>query len=201
MQIVGVLLTLLSVVLVVAPVGAVVVIYQDDLTQLVIPPEINEIINGDSTSFLVNDDYSVEGNYSINGGDDSFLNELIVPTFVSATIDNDANTFTVIADITNNVRYNFTLDTLSTEVRTTSDHYNLVTINLSQPVVLVSGETSRVTIVGSWTQNAEDYFIQNYAGATTISVELINTSIAVNGINVDYPDVITIGEIPLTLEQ
>ena len=201
MQMVGVLLTLLSIILVVAPVGAVVVIYQNDLTQLVIPPEINEIINGNSTSFIVDEDYSVEGNYSINGGDDSFINELIVPTFVSATIDNDANTFTVVADITNNVRYNFTLDTLTTEVRTASDHYRLVTVNLSQPTTLISGETSRVTIVGSWTQNAEDYFIQNYSGATSISVELINTSIAVNGITVDYPDTITIGDIPLTLEQ
>jgi hypothetical protein len=201
MQIVGVLLTLLSIVLVAAPVGAVVVIYQNDLTQLVIPPEIHEIINGDSSSFQVNGDYNVEGNYSIDGGGDSFINDLIVPTFVSASIDNDANTFTVVADITNNVKYNFTLNTLTTQVQTTSDHYQLVTVNLSQPVTLVSGETSRVTIVGSWTQNAEDYFIQNYAGATSISVELVNTSIAVNGITVDYPDTITIGEIPLTLEQ
>jgi hypothetical protein len=201
MQMVGVLLTLLSIVLVAAPVGAVVVIYQNDLTQLVIPPEIHEIINGDSSSLQVNGDYSVEGNYSIDGGDDSFINDLIVPTFVSASIDNDANTFTVVADITNNVKYNFTLNTLTTQVQTTSDHYQLVTVNLSQPVTLVSGQTSRVTIVGSWTQNAEDYFIQNYSGATKISVELINTSIAVNGITVDYPDTITIGDIPLTLEQ
>ena len=201
MQIVGVLLTLLSIILVAAPVGAVVVIYQNDLSQLVIPPEINQIINGDTSNFQVNGDYSVEGNYSIDGGDDSFINELIVPTFVSATIDNNANTFTVVADITNNVKYNFTLNTLTTQVRTTSDHYQLVTVNLNQPVTLISGETSRVTIVGSWTQNAEDYFIQNYSGATSISVELINTSIAVNGITVDYPDTITIGDIPLTLEQ
>ncbi len=198
MQVVGIFLTFLSIILIVAPVGAVVVIYQNDLTQLVVPPEINSLLNGDSSSFLV-DGQSVEGNYGFDGGD-SFLGDLIVPKFVSADIDNDANTFTVIVDITNNVNYSFVLDTFSTDIKTSQDNYQLVTVALSNPpVTLTSGETSRITIVGAWTDAAEAYFLVNYAGASSMSVQLVNTTIEVNGVSVTLSDPIAV-DVPLTLE-
>lgn len=55
MQLMGLLLGLLSIILIVAPVGAVVVMYQGNLQELVIPPEINGLITGEGSSlFLVN---------------------------------------------------------------------------------------------------------------------------------------------------
>jgi hypothetical protein len=192
MQVVGVLLGLLSIVLIVAPVGAVVVMYQGNLQELVIPPEINGLITGEGSSlFLVND---------TSGGDGSAITSIIIPTFVSADIDNDANTFTVVMDVTNNVNYTFVLNTFSTDVKTTRDNNQLVTVNLvNPPVTLTPGGTSRVTIVGAWTQDAENYFVQNYAGASSISVQLENTTIDVNGITVTLSQPISV-DVPLTLE-
>lgn len=192
MQIVGALLGVLSIVLIVAPVGAVVVMYQDNLQELVIPPEINGLITGEGNSlFLVND---------TSGGDGSAITNIIIPTFVSADIDNDANTFTVIMDVTNNVNYTFALNTFSTDVKTARDNYHLVTVNLvNPPVTLTPGGTSRVTIVGSWTQDAETYFLQNYAGAMSVSVQLENTTIDVNSITVTLSQPIAV-DVPLTLE-
>ncbi|HSV49450.1 MAG TPA: hypothetical protein VLH35_03960 [Candidatus Acidoferrales bacterium] len=191
MQIVGVLLGLLSVILIVAPVGAVVVIYQNDLTGLVIPPEINGLITGEGSSLFLNGGGS---------GDGSSISNLITPTFVSADIDNVANTFTVIVDVTNNINYTFTLNTFSTDVKTAQDNYHLVSVSLSNPpVVLSPGATSRVTIVGAWTQESENYFVQNYAGASSISVQLVNTTIDINGITVTLSEPISV-DVPLTLE-
>ena len=54
MQVIGIVLLLISVGLVVGPVGAVVIIYKDDLSGLVIPPEIKGVMSGD-TNFILND--------------------------------------------------------------------------------------------------------------------------------------------------
>lgn len=190
MQVVGLILTLLSITLVVAPVGAVVVIYQNNLTELVIPPEINSLITGDDSgsSFLLNDSAPTD------------FGQLITPTFVSADVNKDANTFTVVMDVTNNVNYTFSLNSFSTDVQSTQDGYQLVSVQLSNPpVTLTPGGTSRVTIVGSWSDAAETYFTQNYAQATSVSVQLVNTSVDVNGISITLSDPITV-DVPLTTE-
>jgi hypothetical protein len=165
--------------------------YQGNLQELVIPPEINGLITGEGSSlFLVND----------TSGDGSAITNIVVPTFVSADIDNDANTFTVIMDVTNNVNYTFVLNTFRTDVKTTRDNYQLVTVNLvNPPVTLTPGGTSRVTIVGAWNQDAENYVVQNYASASTINVQLENTTIDVNGITVTLSQPIAI-DVPLSLE-
>lgn len=100
----GVLLTILSISLVMAPVGAMVVIYQDNLMGLLVPPEINDLLTGNPSSFLVNDNV---GSFD----DGSIATTFIAPKFVSANVDNDANTFTVIVDVSNNVNYTFVLPT------------------------------------------------------------------------------------------
>lgn len=191
MQVVGVLLTLLSITLIVAPVGAVVVIYQNNLQELVIPPQLESLITGDGgsgSSFFLNQDGSTD------------LGSLISPEFVSADIDNDANTFTVVVDVTNNINYTFTLNSLSADVYSTRDNYHLVSVELSNPpVTLTPGGTSRVVVVGSWTDEAETYFVQNYSGASSISVQLENLTIDVNGVVVTMSEPFTI-DVPLTLE-
>lgn len=193
MQIVGALLAILSITLIMAPVGAMVVIYQDNLMGLLVPPEINDLLTGNPSSFLVNDNV---GSFD----DGSRATAFIAPKFVSANIDNDANTFTVIVDVSNNVNYTFVLETFSTDIRTTGDNYHLVSVDLrNPPVTLNPGETSRVTIVGTWSDEAEAYLMANYAGASQISVQLVDTTISVNGVTVTLSDPIPV-EFPLTLE-
>jgi hypothetical protein len=188
MQVVGLILTLLSITLVVAPVGAVVVIYQNNLTEIVIPPEINSLITGDGSgnSFLLNESAPTD------------FGSLITPTFVSADVDKDAKTFTVEVDVTNNVNYTFTLTSFSSDVQSAGDGAYLVSVQLiNPPVVLSPGGTSRVSIGGSWSSASETYFTQNYANASSVSVQLVNTSVEVNGITVTLSDPIVV-DVPLT---
>jgi hypothetical protein len=188
MQVVGVILSLLSITLIVAPVGAVALMYQDNLVELVIPPEIGSLIGGDDSGLFLNDVGSTD------------FGSLIIPEFVSADIDNDANTFTVVVDVTNNVNYTFSLNTFSTDVYSTQNNYHLVSVGLSNPpVTLTPGGTSRVVVVGTWTDEAEAYFTENYVGASSISIQLVNTTIDVNGISITLSDPIAI-DVPLNLE-
>ena len=72
------------------------------------------------------------------------------------------------------------------------------TISLAAPVTIIAGQTSEVTVAGVWTQDAENYVLNNYGGATSIDINLVNTTIDVNGIIIQETQPINIGNIPLT---
>jgi hypothetical protein len=195
MQAIGVLLFLLSVGLVVAPIGAVAYIYKDDLTGLVVPPEIKGALDGDA-SFILNDNIA-----SIDGyGDDDDLSELfsnfVTPTFVDANVDETECTFNFRVNVTNPLNYDLTLNELNTDVQSIQGE-TLASVNLPQPLTLVSGESTIVQVDGTWTQ-AGDAFITNHWYDSSITIAIANIIVDVNGIQVERNDPLTIS-LPITL--
>lgn len=188
MQLVGVILLLISIGTTVGPIGTVVVLNSDDLTQIVIPPEIKGILNGESS--LIAPILSEEGDFNIG---------LIVPKFVSSTFDTTANTYSVTVNVTNILNYHLTLNSLDVTIIATKDSAELATVHLSNPVTIPAGDWSMVTVSGTWTQAAEDYYINN-PDASSIDVTLASATIDVNGIVVQISEPIVIGDIPLTLK-
>ncbi|MCW4000729.1 MAG: hypothetical protein NWE93_10855 [Candidatus Bathyarchaeota archaeon] len=178
MQIISVLLTLISIGLVVGPVGAVVVMYQDDLTGLVIPSEVEGLMNGDTSFFL---------NQTVTGGSQNpseLLNSFVMPQLVSADVDYTSRTFRVTVNFTNPLNYDLTLNSLNADVQT-QDGQALATVSLSAPLTIVSGQTADVTVVGSWTQSGETYILNNYQQSGSVTISVVNFHIDVNGIKVD----------------
>jgi hypothetical protein len=191
LQIVGVILLLISIGTTVGPIGAVVVMNSDDLTQVVIPPEIEDIFSGDSSLLApILSGESGEGDFNIG---------LIMPKFVSSTFDEAAQTFSVTVNVTNILNYDLTLNALTATVTATQGGAELATVHLSNPVTIPAGEWSMVTVSGTWTQAAEDYY-NNNSSASSINVTLYSAAIDVNGIVVQMTEPIVIGDIPLTLE-
>ena len=188
MQLVGVILLLITIGTTVGPIGAVVVMNSDDLTQIVIPPEIKDIFSGDSTLLA-----------PILAGKGDFNIELIMPKFVSSTFDRTTQTFSVTVNVTNILNYDLTLNALDATVVSTQDDAELATVHLSDPVTIPAGKWSMVTVSGTWTQAAEDYYNSN-PNASSINVTLSTAAIDVNGILVQISEPIEIGDIPLTLE-
>ena len=135
-----------------------------------------------------------------NNDGNSFLGGLIEPVFVGATVDSQSRTFTVTVNITNNFDYDLTLNSLSADVKSTQDNYHLVTISLSNPVTMFSGEAAIVTVNGYWSQEAENFFLNNFSQQASIDVMLDNILIDVNGITVESTEPFPIGNIPLSLE-
>ncbi len=203
MQVVGVLLLLLSVGLIVGPVGAVLVFYRDDLSQLVIPPNVQGLIYGD-TSYLLNSSNTNFGQEYGHGYDNysaSIMGGMIMPKIVNITVNQTARTFVVVVNVTNNLVHNLTLNNLTTTIQTNQDHYTLITISLKEPVTIVSNETSPVTVIGYWTQTAEDYLKANHSGTSLIGLELVNVRVEINRLSIKLAGPIDVGDIPLTWDE
>lgn len=193
MQVIGIILILISVGTVVGPVGAVAIIYRDDLSQLVITPQIRDIINGNSPIIPVN-------NNANNGkGGGSSLSGLMSPTLVSAQIDEAAHTFTGIFTITNTLNYDLTLNSFSANVEITQNHIQASSISLSNPVTVPAGETSQLAISGSWTQAAQDYIINNYSSTASVEVFIVGAEVNVSGVVIQSSGTIDAGNIPFNV--
>lgn len=194
MQVVGVLLTFLSIGLIVAPVGAVVVIYRDDLTGLVVPPELKGAVNGDA-SFILNDDVKSITGYGDSDPND-ILNGFVTPTFVDAQVDESARVFTVRVNVTNPLNYDLTLNSLSTDVQSVEGQ-TLAHVDVAQPITMPSGQSTIISVQGSWTQ-AGDSFITQHWSDTSVTVALANIVVNVNGVSVERSEPLTVS-LPVTL--
>jgi hypothetical protein len=193
----SVVLVLISIGTILGPVGAVVIIYHDDLTQLIITPEIRDIIDGKS-SLVPNFNQHNNGISNNNGNSD--LGGLMNPVFVSAQVDEATNTFSITFNITNSLSYDLTLNSFSANVEITENYHPAGIVSLSNPVTVIAGQTSQFTVSGSWTQDAQNYIVTNYPGTTSFEMYLTNASINVNGITIQSPGPIDLGIIPLNVE-
>ncbi len=191
MQAIGILLILISVGTILGPVGAVVVIYRNDLTQLVITPQIRDLTNGDSSIIPINHNSNDNGNSGVNG--------LMSPVLVSSQINIETHTLTAIFNVTNTLNYDLTLNSFSTDVEITQDHIQAGSIILSNPVIVAAGETSQLTLSGSWTQAGQDYITNNYSSTSSLEVYILNAEVNVNGITIQSSRTIDVGNIPFSI--
>lgn len=196
MHALSVVLLLISIGTIVGPIGAVAIMYRDNLVQLVVPPQISNLINGNNNVMQDNGNNNNNDNGN-NGNNNSGGGGLINPVFVGAQINSEARTFTVTVNVTNSFSYDLTLNSINATVESSQDNYQLGTISLTTPVTILAGQTSAVTVSGAWTQDAENYVLNNYGGATSIDVNLVNTTVDVNGIVIQETQPINIGNILL----
>jgi hypothetical protein len=195
MQVINIALLLITVGLIVAPVGAVVVVYRDDLSGLVIPPEVKDAMNGD-TSFILNDNVNSINGY---GSDDpnSILNSFVVPNFVSANIDEKTQTFTVRVNVTNPLNYDLTLNQLSADIQSIQGQ-TLASVNIASPFTIYSGQSRIVEVQGSWTQ-VGDTFITDHWYDSSVTIAVANIVVNVNGVTVERATPLTVS-LPITLQ-
>ena len=189
---ISIILVLISIGTIAGPIGAVAVIYHDDLTQAVITPEVRDIMNGDSSILPIGP--KDDGNSNDNSGLESLLN----PVFVSAQIDEEANTFTGVFTITNSLNYDLTLNSFSTDAVITQGNIPAGSISLSNPVTILASQTEQLTISGHWTQQAQDYVISN-TGSESVDMTLTNIVINVNGITIQSAEPVQVN-IPMNIQ-
>ena len=193
MQAIGIILLLISVGTIVGPVGATVIVYRDDLSQLVITPQIRDIMNGNSNIFPKDD------NGNQNGNGDSGLGGLMSPTFISAQSDVATQTFSAVFSVTNSFNYDLTLNSFSANALVTQQQIPSGSISLANPVTVPAGQTSQFTLKGHWTQQVQDYITTNYPTSTSIDIFVKDVTINVNGIVVESSGTIEVGNVPLSM--
>jgi hypothetical protein len=200
MQAVSIVLFLISVGTILGPVGAVVITNTNDLTQLVIPPEIKDQFMGGNGPLGGGGDYNNGGNgdNGDNGGNGTAATlslGLLNVQLVQYTIDQTTNTFSITLSVTNNIGYDLTLNSLSATAVNYQTNAALASISLSNPAAIPKDSTSTVTVAGTWTPAGEALVT---SGATTVDLSLSNISIDVNGIIAQPNEPEHIGVISLT---
>jgi hypothetical protein len=196
MQLVRVVLILISIGTILGPVGIVLIMYGGNLAELVIPPEIQQIMSGNGGGLFGG---GGNGNNTMNGANQGENGGPISPEFVDASFDVSSGTLSVTANIKSGFDYNLTVNSLSLEAMTTRDSYTLGNLTLNNaPVTIPADQTVQVMLSGQWTQEAENYLISNYQGATSIEVGFANMVIDVNGITVQMNGAVGTMNVPLT---
>jgi hypothetical protein len=208
MQALGIILVLISVGTMVGPIAAVTIMYSNNLEGLVITPQIKDIMNGNSALLPINsgsnnnnnNNYNDDQyNYTDNNGENSNNNNgFMSPVLVSSQIDSTARTVTVVANVTNPLGYDLTVNSFNSTIVCSQDNYQIGVINLGNPVMIPASQTAQVTITGYWTQDAENHVLTSHPGTTSIAINLVDTTIDVNGIVVQSSAPISAGSIPIS---
>jgi hypothetical protein len=175
MNILAVLLILIYAGAVAGPVTGVAMMYSDNPVEMIIPPEVQEIVTS-----TVDTEKPIE-----------------LPQVVSSSYDPATQTVTAIFNFTNPLDVDLRINWLSADIECTSHAFALGHAQLSGPVEINKDATAMITVVFVWTQSAEAHFVTSHAGATTIDINLINLGIDVSGITIEAPESMTVN-VPLS---
>jgi len=175
LNVLGIVLTLVSVLCTAGPLVGAVIVYQSNPVGLVVPPEVNDLVG------------SGFGNMSNFG----------MPQLVSAVYDASQHTETLAVNFTNPVNMTFELKSAYAEVRCHEDQVFLANATLTGPVSIGPCETINATVVCAWTPETESYFQTAHAGASTLNVDLTQLTINVNDVTVTLGQPVEISNIPI----
>ena len=163
MQLLGLILILLNVGAIVAPIAGVVIIYSNDLSQIIIPSEVEEIVS------------------NTIGSEDS----IELPQYVSSSYDPSSRTAQVIFDFTNPYEFDLTLNAVYAKIVCLDHDVALGAASLDNPVALEPDQTREIVINFVWTLAAENHFIDLHSDESAVNVKLIDIELDVSGISIE----------------
>jgi hypothetical protein len=169
------ILTAITIAINVVPVAGILLLYQNNMQGLVIPPGINKITNG---GFIMEEPL---GN----------------PTLVDSQYNVTSQTVTLTFQFTNPFNFDLTINSMSADVQCYDHNFPLGNAALNNPVNIRANKTATMTMLGTWTQDAINHFQKAHAGAQSIDVDLVGLIINVNGINVQTSEHIKIPNVPI----
>ena len=179
------ILTVISIVIVVVPIVGVVLMYQNNLLGLFIPPQANDVINNLTPKI---GDSLKSGNVS----------ELIPESSqVNSTYDPTTRTFTLTFPLKNPIGLDVTVNSMSGDLVCDAHNFSLGKATLTKPVSMKAGETATMTVAGTWTEEAISHFQTAHAGEKTITVDLTDVTLDASGFKAQINDRIQIPNVPL----
>lgn len=152
---------------------------QNNLLDLVVPPEI---------SMVINDVIAPEAQ---SGG------PLGNVTLVDSHYDSASQTATLTFEFTNPLQFDMTVDSMSADARCDEHDFPLGHAIINNPVAISAGETAKIDVAGTWTQEAIQHLLTAHAGARKIDVELTGISFTVNGVSIQTDEVVKIPGFPV----
>jgi hypothetical protein len=174
------LLTLITIAITLGPIAGIVIMYQNNLLELFIPPEINEIAN----------------NLMSGGGTNG--TRLEPPTIVGLPqYDEASRTVTLTFQYKNTFTFDITVNSMSGSIVCDAHNFPLGKATLDKPVSIRAGETATITVLGTWTEEAISHFQTAHAGEKSIDIALVDLAVDIQGITIQTNQRITIPDVPI----
>jgi len=178
-------LILITVAIVVGPPLGILLAYQNNLLGLIVPSEIEQIMNSL--------DGSPEGDNQTNPIDQINQTGPVDVQYDPATL-----TATITFQLQNPAPIDVTLNSLSGTVRCDDHVFPLGTASLKSPVQLTVGKPATVTVIVVLTQQGRDHIQTAHEGQATTKVSLVDSTINAGGMTIRLANPISIGEVPLS---
>ena len=159
------LLTLITIAIVVIPIVGTLLAYQGNLLGLFVPPEITEIAD------------------DLLGGNGDNGSGLEPPTMVGEPqYDEASRTFAVTFEYKNSLPLNITIKSLTGNIECDEHRFPLGNASLSDPVSIDAGETGMLTVLGTWTEEANSHFQDEHAEEEFVDIVLVDFAVDISGI-------------------
>lgn len=186
------LLVLITVGAIVGPIAGILILYRNNLQELIIPPEVQEMVS-ETINVLTPSNPS---NPSSNGANASNGN-LELPQYVNSSYDPSARTVTAKFNFTNPFDFSLAINDVSADVRCHSHNFELGHASMSEPVDIPPRQTADITVVFFGTEIAQEHFQKEHVGQAIVNVDLVNIVVSVSGISIQIPETYNV-DIPIS---
>jgi len=166
MQLLGLVLILLNVGAIATPIAGVVLLNSNDLSQIIIPSEVEDII-----SSTIGTEESIE-----------------LPQYVSSYYDQSSRTAQVIFSFTNPFEFDLALNAVSANIVCLDHNVALGRTALDDPVLIEQEETQEIIVNFVWTIAAENHFLSQHIDESSIDAKLVEIELDVSGIAIEVPE-------------
>ncbi len=207
LQKVTLLIVLLCIGAVLGPVSVAVLVYRDNPIGLILPPEIEDLMQGEGSAII--DDVLANnaqtnsanspsgfGDITINYGNTS-IGGFTPPQIISEEVDTEARTFRWTVNLTNPLAFDVTVKKFNTTVLCTQHKFPLGNVRTEDDIQIGGSQSAPVVLSGSWSESSENHFAVDHAGASEVDVSISGLTVEVNGITIQLNDPISLGNVPI----
>jgi hypothetical protein len=153
------ILALVSILIIVGPLGATLLVYSGNLSGVFTPSNVNNLTNMLSTQGAIG-----------------------MPNVTNSWCNLTSRTFCLLFNFTNPTPTDLTINAISTNLTDHSDGYPLGTITLANPVTATANETVTFQMTTTLTEEATGHIATAHAGASSFDIDLSNANIDYAGI-------------------
>ena len=189
MKKVKILLTIFTILIAVVPLTVEVLIYRDNLTGLVIPPEISNLLDGaniaDNVGTVTSDISNTPFELPMISGEPQYFPE--------------NNTVKFTYNFTNPLETEITIKTLQAQIVCHDHGFVLGEVGID-PSTLEPGQTVNITAFGVLSDDALEHIATQHAGETSINVDFQNLDVEMAGVTIQMDLQQYVGNIPIPIE-
>lgn len=182
-----IILLFLTIAITITPIVIEVLLYRDNLLDLIIPPEIANIVNNQSSN---SNEMGINGNNLLNP-------EFELPKPVGDPQYNpETKTVSYTFNFTNPLQTPLEIDELQAGLVSHNDGFFLGNITINKPLKLDPGQTVDITALGILSDDAINYLKSQSATQNSINLDFVNLNVDLSGIQLQL-DKQNIGNIPI----